>query len=288
MAKALRKRDRESVRILAIKAAHSVKMKLNKALFVFAILQIFFPFVSAVSDGWSDFGNPLTYIYFTIAWTIIVLIISAKFKEKVPKGVKKLFFFLLVIPIVLSSLYLGGSTINENVVSETNGPVHWHADYEVWVCGEKLDLIDPKFPSNKIGSPLFHEHNDDRIHIEGTVVNLQNVDLGSYFEVIGGDLKSDYIKYPTTEGVAEKDNGDLCDGVPGNLKVYVNGKKIQDFENYKVYPEARVPPGDCIIVEFSESNEDTTSRICNSWNVLGWDYASFERNEKTLGDKKWR
>lgn len=262
-------------------------MRLNKALLVFVILQIFFPYVSAYSGDKSFFASPLTYIYFTVAWTIIILIISAKIKEKISDSLKKLLFFLLVIPIALSSLYLAGSTIQENVFSETKGPVHWHADYEVWVCDEKLDLINPRFPSNKIGSPLFHEHNDGRIHIEGTVSNLENIDLGGYFEIIGGDLKSNFVKYPAIEGIVEKRNGDLCEGVPGNLKVYVNGNKIEDFENYAVYPDARVPPGDCIIVEFSESTEETTSRICNSWAALGWDYESFQRDERIVGDKKW-
>ena len=89
-------------------------------------------------------------------------------------------------------------------------------------------MINSKFPKNKIGSALFHEHNDDRIHIEGSVKLLKDFDLSSYFEVVGGKLENGHLVYPSVNGEIEKRNGDLCIG-ESRLKVYVNGKKIENY-----------------------------------------------------------
>ena len=165
--------------------------------------------------------------------------------------------------------------------------MHWHADYQVWVCGERLNLIDPKFPSNKIGTNLLHEHDDQRVHIEGTLHKVSDVSLHNYFEVIGGKLTSDMLAYQTNEQLYEYKNGDLCDSQPAMLKVYVNGQRVEDYENYIFYPDSYVPPGDCILVVFDNSTDSTTDRLCESWEVNGWNYENFKRPEVTIGDRSW-
>ena len=196
---------------------------------------------------------------------------------------------MMIVPIVLSSLYLAGNTIYENITSETGGPVHWHADYEVWVCGEKLDFIDPKGLRGKIGSSSFHEHNDDRVHFEGTPKNISDINLKNYFSIIGGELDLGHIIYPTNDGIIEYKDNDVCPGEnPGKLRVYVNGKLEEHFEDYVIYPDSSVPPGDCIIIIFDETDEETTNKICTSWEVAGWNYDSFERKEIIIGDNTWK
>ena len=238
-----------------------------------------------------NYSDPAMYIVISGIWIIVLSFFLITFAREFRSAFKKKFFFwIMVLPIILSSVYLAGHTVYENLISDTGGPVHWHADYEVWVCGEKLDLINPSGLRNKIGSPLFHEHNDDRIHIEGTVISLHDVDLGEYFKVIGGELDSETGKlvYPIENKVVSVKDGDLCDDEAATLKVYVNGKKIDKYEDYLIYPDAFVPPGDCIMVIFDESNDEMTELLCPSWKVKGWNYEDFTRKEIAIEGQRWR
>ena len=237
--------------------------------------------------SYSKWINPIIYIEITgliIIITTALMLISNTLKEKH----KKLLFLVIAIPSILSTIYLSGFTIYETFTSETRGPVHWHADYQVIACSEQLDLIDPKFPSNKIGSPLFHEHNDDRIHIEGTVKNLEEITLNRYFEIISGELENNHLVYQTENNIINYENGDTCpDGTKGALKVYINGKKEENYEDYVIYPDSRVPSGDCIIILFDNSDSETTNILCDSWKVNDWNYDNFKRRKITMGDKTW-
>jgi hypothetical protein len=225
-------------------------------------------------------ANPLTFIWISLVIGAIATLLSFLFGKKLSHGGKILFFSLIAIPIILASLYMAAHTVHENIISETGGPVHWHVDYQVFTCGERLNLIDPTGLNNKIGSPLFHEHNDDRVHIEGTVMKVQSVDLQSYFAVIGGKLTETSLKYPSINGVVQVQNGDLCNGQESTLNIYVNGQQVQDPLNHVPYPHALVPPGDCVIVEFSPDNSQTTDKVCESWQAQEWNYDNYEQNRE--------
>jgi len=261
---------------------------------IFLLLSL--PTVAAHEEGviqptqdTSNLSNPINYIKITAVFLFIIITFILTFGKEIVSKNKKLFFWLIVIPIILSSLYLASFTIYENISSESKGPIHWHADYQVIVCGEKIDLINPKFPSNKIGSPTLHEHNDQRIHIEGSVKKFSNVNLGNYFKVIDGELEQNHLIYPTDTKNYNFKNGDSCpDGKSGTLKVYVNGGKIEDFDNYIIYPNSKIPPGDCIIVLFDDSSSITTNILCDSWAVQGWNYKNLQRRTITIGGKTWQ
>lgn len=274
-----------------MKGAHSADalrtlQHTHVALFVLGILAI--PSVSAhrSADALPDPLLPLTIAALLAATVLAYSVLRGS--EKLSAGEKRACFWLVALPILLASLYLVTHTLYDTTTSETKGPVHWHADYEVWVCNEKLDLVNPKFPKNKIGSPLLHEHNDERIHIEGTVKALETISLGRYFGVIGGALSNDTLSYPTVSGVKTVSNGDTCAGNKGTLKVYVNGKRITSPESYLIYPSPLVPPGDCIIIQFDETESATTDRVCVSWQAKGVSYESLHRAEQTLGGVIWR
>lgn len=240
------------------------------------------------SDKGSSFSNPNLYIIISGIWIVLLIFFFLGGGENFALDNKKMFFCLIITPVILSSFYLAGYTIYENLISETRGPVHWHADYEVYACGERLDLINPRLQNNKVGDSLLHEHNDNRIHIEGTIVNLDDVTLGEYFERIGGELRKGLLKYPTNKGVITEIEGDKCNKDKGKLKVYVNGKKIDDFTNYLIYPDSNVPPGDCIIIIFDEKNSAKTDILCESWQVKGWNYDNFQRREVRIGNRVWQ
>lgn len=218
--------------------------------------------------------------YISAAGTIaIALVLIALFWKKKTEEAKTLLFLGIALPILFATIYSAGSTIYLNLASHTKGPVHWHADYEIWDCGSKIDLVRPEGISNRVGSAVFHEHNDNRIHVEGVVVDKAEVDLHNFFETIGGMLSKSALYLPTDNGFAEIKEGDLCNGREAKLQVFLykainpddaknwvfEQQKLEDFENYVLAPYSNVPPGDCIIIEFDEEKEKT-GHICETYN----------------------
>ena len=223
--------------------------------------------------------NPLTYILISAVILALGSIIVLQTSIGLGPTQKKMIFWILVGPVIAATLFMAIHTLYENTISETGGPVHWHMDYQVWACGERLDLVNPRGLNNKIGTPVLHEHNDDRIHVEGTLLKFSEASLGKFFNVIGGELTDSSLSYPVVEkGILSYKNGDLCgDGTQGTLKVYVNGKKIDDPASYVMAPYTLVPPGDCAIILFDNTNSDTISELCESWEAKDWDYSNFEQ-----------
>ncbi|MDP3728104.1 MAG: hypothetical protein Q8R18_01485 [bacterium] len=187
----------------------------------------------------------------------------------ISKKNKKIKFLAIIIPIIFTSLFLIITTIFINLNSESSGPVHWHADYEIWACGEKVNLIDPEGFSNKVGTNLFHEHNDDRMHIEGVVEDIEEVNIKHFIETIGGEISTSGISLRTNEDLVRYENGELCNGTL-QMFVYktenkvITQEKVEDFLNYIPSPYSDVPPGDCIIIEFEEEKE-TTEHVCETY-----------------------
>jgi len=245
---------------------------------VLILLFLVFPLVLAHGEDIAEedinksiSNTALNLIYIASAIILIITIISISFEEKLKKY--KVFLFLgIIIPVIFTTIFLTGSTIYLNIISQTKGPVHWHADFEIWNCGNKIDMIDPIGLSNRVGSPVFHEHGDDRIHVEGVLKNKEDANLDNFFHTIGGDLHNDKIKIPTNDGLITLKNNDLCNGLPSKLQVFVyktreksyHQEKLGHFEDYILSPYSNVPPGDCIIIEFSPEKEQT-NRICETY-----------------------
>jgi len=222
-------------------------------------------------------SSSMTYI--TIASIIAVILVLFSIYEKDKSEKTKIFLFLgMAIPVILATAYSAGSTIYLNLISETEGPVHWHADYEMWDCGRKIELVKPKGISNRVGSAVFHEHNDNRIHVEGVVTDKSEVGLHNFFTTIGGMLSKSTLYLPTDNGFAEIKKGGLCNSKEAKIQVFLykvknpddvknwvfEQQKLEDFENYVLAPYSNVPPGDCIIIEFDEEKEKT-EHICETY-----------------------
>mgnify|MGYP000029326689 CR=1 FL=1 len=211
----------------------------------------------------------------TLGFLIVLICVGvAAIMKRETERTKLLLFTTIVVTVVFSSFTLIGSTIYLNVKSESGGPVHWHADFEFWACGQQIELKDPvgRF-SNKIGSSTLHEHNDKRIHLEGVVVESRDAELAKFFRVIGGEITRSSITIPTNSGNANFINGQGCNGEPGELEVFVyktnpdktfTRTKIDDPAAYKIAAEQTVPPGDCIIFEFDKS-DGKTERLCDQY-----------------------
>ncbi|OGE75538.1 MAG: hypothetical protein A3C85_03580 [Candidatus Doudnabacteria bacterium RIFCSPHIGHO2_02_FULL_48_21] len=208
---------------------------------------------------------------------LIGALLAIALVKKEPSDSLKLFLFWgMVIPITLTTLYLAIGTVVKNEKSATGGPVHWHADFEISACGQPVDLKNPSGISNRIGTTVLHEHGDDRIHVEGIVNKLSDVKLAKFFEVIGGKMEKNVIHIPTDDGQLVIPNGMECpDGNRGTWQVFrykTSGKtviqeKLADFPNHVLAPYSQIPPGDCIIMEFTGQVKDKTETICNFYDI---------------------
>lgn len=194
------------------------------------------------------------------------------------ESAKRILFWSIAAVIAIGTGLLIGMTVYLNQVSVTKGPVHWHADFEIWACGEQQDLKDPQGISNKIGTPTLHEHNDNRIHVEGVVVEYPDVNLGAFFRAIGGSLTDKSLAIPTVSGDKSYVTGQSCpdSNELAALQVFAitsdlqqrtySQQKLVDPAAYQFAEHAQVPPGDCIIIEFGAPKE-RTDELCQSYVV---------------------
>jgi hypothetical protein len=158
------------------------------------------------------------------ATVVLAVLVGISLQEKyLNEKLKKFLFISIVLAIAVPTIFMIASTVYLNNVSVSKGPVHWHADIEVWACGKEVELQDPTgFLSNKIGTATLHEHNDKRIHLEGVVVHPEDASLGKFFQVIGGEITNDSLIVPTNKGAIPYTNGSMCaDGSQGEVQVFV-------------------------------------------------------------------
>lgn len=232
---------------------------------------------SKLDDGVKLKNQAMSVIIVTCILVTALVILAIISKRKLHNH-KRMLFLFMIIPIIAATLYTAGTTIYLNQISITKGPVHWHADFEIWNCGKKMDPVNPQGLSNRVGTPVFHEHNDFRIHVEGVVVKEEDVILRNFFQVLGGGLTENDLTIPSRDEIISLHDGDLCNGKPGKIQVFVytvvnpqepgnwifTQEKIADYTKYVLSPYSHVPPGDCIIIEFDQEKEKT-DKICTTY-----------------------
>ncbi len=143
----------------------------------------------------------------TVVGSILVLLLVAiaarigKSRKKKTQALKLPIFVSIVVVVLGTTLTISGGTVYLNIASATGGPVHWHADFEIWACNNELELRDPHgFLSNKIGTATYHEHDDKRIHVEGVPISLpHDFSLGKFFEVTGGGISKSTLVVPLND-----------------------------------------------------------------------------------------
>lgn len=156
-----------------------------------------------------------------VVGSLLVLLLVAiaaaigKSRKKKTQALKLPIFVAIVVVVLGTTLTISGGTVYLNVKSATGGPVHWHADFEIWACGNEVELRDPTgFLSNKIGTATYHEHNDKRIHVEGVPIDLpHDYSLGKFFNVVGGGITNDSLVVPLNDnGKYFEDHHEETDG----------------------------------------------------------------------------
>lgn len=197
---------------------------------------------------------------------IVLIAIASLFANKKHKYLKKPLFSMIVLIVMIGTGTLFGSTIYLNVKSDSGGPVHWHADIEFWACDVQLELRNPSgFLSNKIGTSTLHEHNDQRIHLEGVVVD-DSVDatVGKFMRVIGGGISNQSLSVPLADSILEDFvDGDKVDlGGVSNIKKYIQtdsiGKKSLNVKNGDSCPKNAESEVQMFVHQYKKSDKTYT------------------------------
>ncbi|MBI4089249.1 MAG: hypothetical protein HY424_00920 [Candidatus Levybacteria bacterium] len=129
-------------------------------------------------------------------------------------------FIILVGGVFLLSK--GGKAVPESEVVTRNG-LHWHPKLSIYIKGKKQEIP----PNVGIGAveQSIHTHEDNKegiIHMEMQgVVAKDETRLGNFFRIWGKQFNSNCIF-------------DKCNGPEGTVKMTVNGKDNNDFDNYKM------------------------------------------------------
>jgi hypothetical protein len=196
--------------------------------------------------------------------------------------------FLIVV--LLPSLYTAGAFVHQSQTSWSGGEIHWHADFEVLVENEsggldRLDLIDPgNFCENtrhessymcsvndRVGSTEYHEHNDNRIHLEGVFKEREDATLAAFFEQFDGKLRETELVYPTNDGVVERYQDEnrtvkilvrkgvgnrywcaVSSRVNASERCSSHGRSADGPEEYIISPHSRGPSLDDIFIVYDD------------------------------------
>jgi len=230
------------------------------------------------TDGFFEDFLPLPFVIGIFIISAIPFLILAYRWKKISK--QHIIFWIIIYLVGSITLVIIGDAINLTVKSETKGPVHWHADYEIWSCGKQLDLKDPEGMANRVGTRLFHEHGDKRMHAEGIIEDIRDVDLHNFFNFVGGFLSENSFSVPTNDGLFSVKDGEFCNGEAGEVQIFAyivtnadpkqkTGFLVEQLkvnEKYVLSPYQDVPPGDCIIIEF-DKRKDKTDKICETYRI---------------------
>lgn len=112
---------------------------------------------------------------------------------------------------------------------------HWHARYSIEICGEEI-------PRRPYSQGDVHTHGKGQIHIHphSSATSGKSANLSAFFESFDGTLTNQKLAVPR---VGTYENGDDCNGEPGEVVVRVNGSKVSNPSGYV--------PQDGDVVKFS-------------------------------------
>lgn len=148
-----------------------------------------------------------------IAVILVTTAAALVLEGKMAEGGKRALMLVFLAAVLLPTIFTVTAYIHETQTSWSGGEVHYHADFEVIVDGERRALQDPRLfcerstegsymcrLNDRVGITEYHEHNDQRIHLEGTFKTRDDATLSAFFEAFGGTLTPTGLRYPTNDG----------------------------------------------------------------------------------------
>ena len=114
-------------------------------------------------------------------------------------------------------IYSQISISSGNIIAR--GGIHWHPELSIFIDGKK-QAIPADIGMGAIEQPI-HTHDDTGIiHLEFSGLVVKNdLKLGKFFQIWGKRFDKDCIF-------------DKCNGPEEKIKMSVNGKENEEFENY--------------------------------------------------------
>lgn len=143
-------------------------------------------------------------------------------EKKIIGGITLLTIAIVIVGVIFLSKGNNPPVPADQVVAQ-NG-LHWHPKLSIYIKGEKKELED-KIGIGAIHQPI-HTHTEDYkdgvVHMEMSgVVTRDETKLDNFFRIWGKDFNATQI--------FDKKNSE-----DGKVKIIVNGKENNDFENYKM------------------------------------------------------
>ena len=146
----------------------------------------------------------------------------------------------LLVPGIARSQDTGDTSAAASNVPPLIGVDHWHATYDIWICGEH----QPALPEWEAG---IHTHGDGIIHMHPFNPDEEGpgAALGKFFEYGGGLLTDNEMRLPGSDTTHA--NGDMCpNGSEAAISVQANGSPVDDYAAY-------IPKdGDAIVISFGQ------------------------------------
>lgn len=222
------------------------------------------------------------------AGLVAVTTASLLFKDRLTENGKRIAMVGFLLFVLVPTVWATTAYIHQDRTSWSGGEVHYHADFEVVVDGEQHNLVDPRMfcersqessymcrLNDRVGLTEYHEHNDQRLHLEGTFKHREEATLGAFFETFGGALTDTEIRYPTNDGwvnrteqgnrtlkvIVERGVGGtrgwcaLDPAVPRGdrcIDPYLNGP-VDTPADYVISPYQRGPPLDTIFIIYDDT-----------------------------------
>lgn len=233
------------------------------------------------------------------AISTLVLTVIALYKEgDMTETQKKLIMSGFLVAILTPTIFGAAAFIHESETSWTNGEIHYHADYEVLVDTNgtltRTNLVNPQEfckttehessymckLNDRTGAVSYHEHNDQRIHLEGVFKDREDASLAAFFETFGGELSNSRMVYPTTEGVI-----DVTNSGEKTIKILVQkgdrearhwcgvGRNVPEGERCESYGERADAPSEYIV---SDHTQNPADRVVLDNIFIVYDNATFE------------
>mgnify|MGYP001559984280 CR=1 FL=1 len=133
---------------------------------------------------------------------------------------KTLLATLLLLVLISVLLLLGGKEKQQIGIV---GEIHYHADFKVIIEGSEFDFAKSKYMTTNQSSLSKFTHLHDMV---GNIlhVHAKGVNLGMFFKSLGMDL--------TLDCLVLDDGGKYCSDGKKYLKLYVNGFRNYQMQNY--------------------------------------------------------
>jgi len=171
-------------------------------------------------------------------------------RRKTMRMIKYIIPVILIIAVVaVAIVYIPESPGNDgDVPLGPAGSTHVHADYAIYLNGDKVDTEAPSFFAHE---PRTHMHQP---HVSLIHIHATGVTMGRFMSLIG---------FPFNSTCITADGNELCNEGGNELKFYVNGELNFGFNQYVLKDQNK------ILISYGNETEEELQEQLDSVTDLG-------------------